>query len=740
MVIPFDPATLNPQQREAVEAPEGPLMILAGAGSGKTRVITCRIARQIATGIPPYRILAVTFTNKAAREMRERVEEMVGASDARSLWMGTFHSICARMLRIDGQAIGLDPNYTVYDDSDQLSVIKDILRNMSVSETIQPRAFLNEISRAKEKLISPDRYSREAASFFEEQVSRVYPAYQARLTKASALDFDDILGYAVRLLENSEATREKYQERFLSVLVDEVQDVNFTQYRFAQLVSGKHKNISIVGDDDQSIYGWRGADVSLMLQFASDFPGAKVITLEQNYRSTKKILEAAYHVIRHNRSRTDKRLWTENDEGRLLTVREAGSENDEAMVVADTITEHMRLHGRRYGDYAVLYRTNAMSRAFEEAFLTMGIPHVLVGGVRFYERKEVKDLLAYMRVVLNPNDAVSLKRILNVPTRSIGATTVKRLEEWAQQRDKTLFEALHDQELQTGMTPKTRGSVRAFLGLIEDARRMMEERAPVTNILKHLLKYSGYEDELRAERSEESISRLENLQELANVTTQFDHGDEDGTGLFGFLEGVALISDVDSLTETGDGVTLMTLHSSKGLEFPIVFLAGLEEGVFPHSRAQNDPTELEEERRLAYVGITRAREELTLTYARRRTVFGQPSFNRRSRFIEDIPTDLINFVGTTGFDGPSQSVRAERDGSMSIWQKVKTTIAPKEELAAWSAPFKIGDRVTHAKFGLGIVIACAPLKNDTEVTVSFPGVTGTKRLVQSLAKLKLEGE
>lgn len=739
MVIPFDPSTLNPQQRLAVEWPGGPIMILAGAGSGKTRVITCRIARLIAEGVAPWRILSVTFTNKAAKEMRERIEEMVGSSDAKSLWMGTFHSICARMLRMDGKAIGIDSSFVVYDDGDQLTLVKDILKQQNLDDkAFQPRAILSEISRAKEKMITPDVYKREAASYFEQRVADIYPVYQNRLSKASALDFDDILYYAVKLLEDSTEVREKYAQRFQHVLIDEYQDVNFTQYRFAQLIGECHRNLTIVGDDDQSIYGWRGADVSLMLRFGSDYPDAKIITLDQNYRSTKKILDAAFHVIKHNRSRTDKRLWTENNEGELITVKETGSENDEAMAVADLILSHQRRTGRTFGDYAVLYRTNAMSRAFEEAFLTMRVPHILVGGVRFYERKEIKDLVGYLRVVLNPNDTISLKRVLNTPTRGIGATTVQKLEAWAAKYGRTVFEGLSDQEMQTGMTTKTRGAVKTFVALIEDAQEMANAGQPVTHILKHLLKYSGYEDELRAERTEESISRLENLQELVNVTTTYDSSDEEARGLFGFLESVALISDIDTLTETGDAVTLMTLHSSKGLEFPVVFLVGLEEGVFPHSRAQNDPSEMEEERRLAYVGITRAREELFMTHARRRTVFGQANFNRRSRFLDDIPEDILDLQyapgSNWGFDAPTRSVRSERDGGFQVVSKAVRD-EPAVELPAWEAPFRVGQRVNHAKFGVGIVIACGPLKNDSEVTVTFPGVIGTKKMVQSFAKL-----
>jgi len=729
MTIPFDVSTLNPQQREAVEWPGGPLMIFAGAGSGKTRVITCRIAKLIHEGTVPYKILAVTFTNKAAREMRERIEEMVGAEAAKQMWLGTFHATCAKLLRFDGKAIGIDPNFVIYDDGDQVSLIREILKQKNIDEkSIQPRAVLSEISRAKEKLWSPEQYRSQSAGFFERIVADIYPVYANMLTKSNALDFDDIVMFAVRLLEQREDVREKYQERFQHVLIDEYQDVNFSQYRLAHLLSEKHRNITIVGDDDQSIYAWRGADVSLMMRFSSDHPDAKLIKLEQNYRSTKKILDAAYHVIRHNRGRTDKRLWTENNEGVDITLREAGTEQDEAMMIADLIARDTRSGRRTFGQFAILYRTNAQSRVLEEVLLTMRIPHVLVGGQRFYERKEIRDLIAYLRLALNPSDQSSLTRVVNVPARGIGPGALKPLEEWAAARGTTLWQAMIDQENQSKMRPATLKSFRTFIGMVQEAHDLAE-LGPVTPVLKFLLQASGYQDQLKAERTDEAIGRLENLQELVNVTTQYDMAAEDGS-LSGFLESVALIADVDSLNESGEAVTLMTLHSSKGLEFPVVFLAGMEEGVFPHSRSLMNDRELEEERRLAYVGMTRAREELKLFHARRRTLFGQPNFNKRSRFLDDIPEELLDTVHPTGMFGPGQ-VRQERSGQYSV-------VEPRRELKRpeWKSPFEVGDKVRHAKFGIGVVIACSPLKSDAEVTVAFPGVVGVKKLVQSLAKLE----
>ncbi|MCW5937329.1 MAG: UvrD-helicase domain-containing protein [Fimbriimonadaceae bacterium] len=729
MTAPFDPATLNPEQREAVMWPGGPLMVFAGAGSGKTRVITCRIARLIAEGVAPWRILSVTFTNKAAREMKERIVEMAG-EESSGIWMGTFHSICARMLRMDGEAVGLNRNFVVYDDSDQMSLVREILKVRGIEDkSIQPRAVLAEISKAKERLNGPEEYSRHATGFFDRIVADVYSDYQKALARANAVDFDDILVKSVRLLEQAQSVREKYQERFLHVLVDEYQDVNFAQYRFADLIAEKHRNITIVGDDDQSIYAWRGADVSLMMRFSADHPDAKVVMLSQNYRSTKRILDAAHDVIRHNRGRAEKRLWTENESGAPITLSETGTEQDEAVQIADHIIREVRMGKRSYGDFAVLYRTNAQSRVLEEAFLTMRVPHVLVGGQRFYERKEIKDLTAYLRVVLNPLDDVSIRRILNVPARAIGGTTLARLDQWVAETGRPLWDALRDISLQQELSKKALSGVRLFVGLIEDGAELAQ-RGTVTPVLKHLMDKSGYLDDLRRDGSDEGVSRLENLQELVNVTSEYDATTEEPS-LGGFLEQVALVADVDALNEGGEAVTLMTLHSSKGLEFPVVFLIGLEEGVFPHSRSLGNETELQEERRLAYVGMTRARQELHLTHATRRALFGQPSFNRRSRFLDDLPPEsLETLFGSRPVMAPARVVRPDRTGQYAVVE------SKPRETPVWQPPFTVGQRVQHRKFGIGVVVACGPLKNDAEVTVAFPGAVGVKKMVQSLAKLE----
>jgi DNA helicase II / ATP-dependent DNA helicase PcrA len=730
--------SLNPEQREAVEHAAGPMLIFAGAGSGKTRVITCRIARLLQDGVRPYRILAVTFTNKAAREMRERVEKMVGDT-ARDLWMGTFHSICARILRIDGKAIGIDQNFTIYDDADQMSIIREVLKAKNIDDkSIQPRGILNEISTAKEQLLDPEKYAEKAGTFFERIAAECYKAYNAHLKKANALDFDDLLLFTVRLLEQRPDVLEKYQERFLHVLVDEYQDVNFAQYKIVNMISGRHRNIVVVGDDDQSIYAWRGADVSLILRFGSDHPDAKIVKLERNYRSTKTILAVAHEVIRRNRSRADKRLWTDNEEGAPVSLRQAGTEQDEALSVAEAILSDTRTGRRSYRDFAILYRTNAQSRVLEEALLMMRIPHVLIGGQRFYERKEIKDMLSYLRLALNPDDDVSVRRVLNVPARGIGATSMQAIEQWTAQRALPLMRGLRAEEVQNKLQKKSASAIRGFIAVIDEARDLAE-RGAVTPVLKFLLEKSGYVDMLKQERSEEAIGRLENLQELVNVTAQYDASAEDEPSLAGFLESVALVADIDNLAEGGDAVTLMTLHSAKGLEFPVVYLVGLEEGVFPHSRSLTSDAEIEEERRLCYVGMTRAKEELHLFHAHRRSLYGTPNFNRRSRFLDEIPSHLVSSDGGSSYAPPARPLQQDRTGRYA-----PTGPAPAAPVGGtsrlrgpqWKPPFDVGDRVKHGKFGIGVVVACNPLKEDTEVTVAFPGVVGVKKLVQSLAKLE----
>ncbi|MGE0002152.1 MAG: ATP-dependent helicase [Fimbriimonadaceae bacterium] len=728
--VPSTPLLLSPEQAEAVQHPGGPLMIVAGAGSGKTRVITSRIARLIGEGVPPYRILAVTFTNKAAREMTERVQGATGVNP-RDLWMGTFHSVSARLLRIDGSAIGIDRNFVVYDDGEQLDIVKDGLKRLGIDDkSFQPRGVLSEISRAKERLIGPSRYESEASGFFERTVAQVYKHYSEALRRANALDFDDLLGQCVRLLEESAPVREKYQERFLHVMVDEYQDVNFAQYRLTQLLSGGHNNLTVVGDDDQSIYAWRGADLSLMRRFGSDYPDAKIVRLTQNYRSTQRILDAANAVIARNPSRMDKELWTENGAGTAVTSSMAGTDQDEAMGVVDAVLREVRAGRRQYGDFAVLYRTNAQSRVLEEAFLVMRVPHVLVGGQRFYDRKEIRDMVAYLRLVLNPLDDSAFRRVVNVPARGIGATSIQHLESAAASDGASLLEAVRGQEAAGRVGKKALVSLAALAGTIE-AARAISQAGPVTPVLRYLLDQTGYLDVLRAARTEEAQGRLENLQELVNVTAEFDSSVPEPS-LAAFLESVALVSDVDGFNESDSAVSLMTLHSSKGLEFPVVFIVGMEEGVFPHSRSLGSDSGLEEERRLCYVGMTRAREELHLARAHRRALFGQPSFNPRSRFLDDLdPASVETLFGEREAIAPLRTLRSDRTGNYAVIEPARSV--PK---TAWVPPFPVGQRVQHSKFGIGVVVACGPLKNDAEVTVAFPGATGVKKLVQSLARLE----
>ncbi len=727
---------LNPQQRAAVEHPGGPVIVFAGAGSGKTRVITSRIARLLREGVPAARILAVTFTNKAAREMRERVERQAGASSA-GMWIGTFHAICAKLLRIDGRAIGIDPNFVVYDDSDQLSLIREIFKAKNLDDrSLQPRAILNEISTAKEKLLTPEAYAETVAGFVEKIAAEVYKDYNARLRKANALDFDDLLYLAVRLLQQREDVRAKYQERFRQILVDEYQDVNLAQYEFVKLLAEGHQNVMVVGDDDQSIYAWRGADVRLIWRFHQDYPKVETIKLEQNYRSTKNILAAAHGVIEKNRSRASKKLWTENAAGAPITMLQVGTEQEEAMTVAESIQRDLSTGRRTYRDFAVLYRTNAQSRVLEEAFLTLRIPHILVGGQRFYERKEIKDLLSYLRLTWNPADDAAVRRVLNVPARGIGDGSMAEIDGFAAARELNLLEALAAQDLQSALPKKAAGGVRAFVNALHEAADIAKA-GPVTPVLRHLLSASGYVDALREEHTEEARGRLENLQELLNVTAQYDETAEDGPSLGAFLESVALVADVDAVDDSGSAVTLMTLHSAKGLEFPVVYLVGLEEGVFPHSRSMTSDTELEEERRLCYVGMTRAREELHLFYAQRRSLYGQPNFNRRSRFLDDVPLDLIVTPGGSPYSPPApRQVVADRTGAYRTLESAPPRDKAPLRGPTWKPPFEVGQHVRHAKFGIGVVVACNPLKDDSEVTVAFPGVVGIKKLVQGLAKLE----
>lgn len=713
---------LNPDQRAAVEHGEGPLLVFAGAGSGKTRVITYRVAHLIrAYGIPASRILAVTFTNKAAEEMKARLERLLG-EEVQGLWVGTFHATCVRFLRESGAVSGISPNFVVYDEHDQLELIRQCLRELNYDEKqFSPRSLLYSISRAKERLIAPEEFEKRAYDFFDRIVSAVYPRYQQALRQANAFDFDDLLMETIRLFEEHPLVLERYQTRFLHLLVDEYQDVNFAQYVLVQMLAAKHRNLCVVGDDDQSIYSFRGAEVDLILRFPKDYPDAKIVTLERNYRSTQMILDTAFQVISQNRFRAPKRLWTERAEGLPVTLTSVEDEQDEARLVAEYIQRQVARGERRYRDFAVLYRTNAQSRPFEEQFLHYRIPHRVVGSVRFYDRKEVKDVLAYLRLLVNPHDILSLRRVINTPPRGIGSQTLLQIEQYALMHATSLWDAMRSEEFIVQLASRPAKSLKAFVELIEGLREYSHS-ARITELLRRLLEKTGYLTWLQAEGSYEAQERLENLDQLVDVAAQFEEQFPDQS-LLGFLQQTALVSEMDMLGVGGDQVLLMTLHTAKGLEFPVVFLVGLEEELLPHVRSHT-PDQIEEERRLCYVGMTRAKDELHLLYARSRRFFG--TFRRRlpSPFLKAVPTDRMSSLLTLIFGAfAAQSEDDRRAGRREAWEQPVLYLP--------------GQKVRHPQFGLGVVIKSEPAsQGDAYVTVMFPGTIGMKRLLASVARLE----
>ncbi|MDI6827652.1 MAG: UvrD-helicase domain-containing protein, partial [Armatimonadota bacterium] len=608
---------LNAAQKEAVCHPEGPLLIFAGAGSGKTRALTYRIAYLIgANGVKPSNILAVTFTNKAAREMKERIKDLVGSRMLEQMWVGTFHAVCARILRERGDRIGLDKDFVIFDEQDQLTLIRECLEQLDIDEKAYPaRQIQWHISNAKEQMVLPEDYVHLFKGVLESQIGKIYPLYQKKLLANRALDFDDLILYAVRLLKECPDVREHYQQKFRHILVDEYQDINQSQFQFVKLLAEGHRNICVVGDDDQSIYSWRGADVGIILGFSKHFPDAKIVKLEQNYRSTRNILDAAYHVISKNSRRAQKQLWTEREGGRLLDKIEASDEHDEASKIINRIRDKVIAGEREYSDFVVLYRTNAQSRVFEDALRNYRVPYKIIGGFRFYERKEIKDLLAYLRLAYNPLDNVSLLRIINVPPRGIGPITVERIRTFAEEKGISLFEALshHLEEIEV---PRAKRELTALAKLIEFLHAKRDEYS-VGKLLTEIVENTHYLTELQKQGTYEADSRIENVRELFSVVKDFEETSETPT-LVKFLEEMALMSDIDSYEENEKAVVLMTLHSAKGLEFPVVFMAGMEEGIFPHSRSMQSREELEEERRLCYVGMTRAKDELCLSFAHTR--------------------------------------------------------------------------------------------------------------------------
>jgi DNA helicase-2/ATP-dependent DNA helicase PcrA len=717
---------LNPRQREAVTHTEGPLLIVAGPGSGKTRVIAHRIAYLLAhRGVRPYRILAVTFTNKAAREMRERVLALVGESAGQEMAIGTFHSLCARILRVDGHHIGVPRDFVIYDEEDQVGAVRQALAELDLdAKSNPPGAILSLISRAKAELRTPQAMAALAQNYFQEVAARVYAVYQRILEENAALDFDDLLNRTVQLFREHEAVRAKYAERFLYQHIDEFQDTNVAQYALAKLLCQPHRNLCVVGDPDQSIYTWRAADIRNILSFEHDFPEAKVVFLEQNYRSTQAILDCALHVIAKNRQRKEKGLWTENGPGLPALVYEAFDEVEEASFVAAEV-ERLAREGRPYRHFAVMYRTNAQSRPLEEAFLRRGIPYRLVGGVRFYERREVKDLLAYLRLVQNPFDSVALLRVLNVPPRGIGERTAQELQRWARELGVPLYAALQllaeqerdspTQETQAAPRPgfqrRTAGALLRFLGLLNQ----LMARAPqlsLSQLLDAVIEATDYRTYVLAEQRGEE--RWENVEELRSVAATYDEL-RPQDALSALLEDVALVTEVDRYDESANAVTLITLHAAKGLEFPVVFMVGLEEGLLPHIRSFEDPGQMEEERRLCYVGMTRAKELLYLVRAFRRTRGGP---HPPSRFLADIPPHLL------------VPAAAQRPAQLYA------TPAPPAGDGGGTAAFRAGDRVRHPRFGEGVVVSCTPAGDDQLVTVAFKGEAGIKKLLLSLARLE----
>ncbi len=736
---------LNPPQRDAVTTIAGPLLILAGPGSGKTRVIAHRIAYLVdVIGVAPWRILSVTFTNKAAKEMRSRVAAHLEEAAA-DLLLGTFHSICARLLRTEADRIGLNRSFNIYDDSDQMSLMKRACERSNVdTKRFKERAILSAISHAKSELVSPETYAKEARDYFGEVVARVYDHYQRLLVENSALDFDDLIVRTVEMLRHHEEVREKYQERMLHVLVDEFQDTNIAQYELAKLFAGKHPNICVVGDPDQSIYSWRSADIRNILNFERDFPGAKTVLLEQNYRSTQNILDGAQAVIAGNIQRKEKTLWTSAGGGEPIVAYEAYDEAEEADFVANEIATMVEADQRPYGEFAVMYRTNAHSRALEEALIRAKVPYALVGGTRFYERREVKDILAYLRLIQNPHDIVSFTRVINVPGRGIGAKTLSELERWAREREVPPYAALQLIAEQEGSAVKPPPIERHPIGakqtrtLIDFHAMIVElqnvaEKNNLSTLLDGLLERTAYRQYLFSEFEEpEAEERWENIGELRNVASEYD-GLSSGHGLVAFLEDVALISDADTVPENDDPrsgrVTLITLHSAKGLEYPIVFLIAMEESVLPHIRSFDDPAQMEEERRLCYVGMTRAKQRLYLIRAFRRYTMGSSSHNPPSRFLRDIPEHLI--AQRSAVRGQHEAVERGPSRFRDEFARRDDRPAVPEDLV-----YAGGERVRHPRFGEGIVVSSQMVKDDQEVTIAFKGEAGIKRLMLSFAPLE----
>uniref|UniRef100_UPI0040272E53 DNA helicase PcrA n=1 Tax=Megasphaera elsdenii TaxID=907 RepID=UPI0040272E53 len=725
--------TLNDRQCEAVKHTEGPLLITAGAGSGKTKVLTCRIAHLLELGVAPYRILAITFTNKAAKEMKERVTNLVGAQ-ADSIWLSTFHSFCAKLLRfeIDGFH-GYTRNFTIYDSSDQLVLVKDCLKKLNLDDKqFMPRSVLGTISSAKNVLMDAKAFAAKASDFYEQKVADVYALYQEKLRENNAVDFDDLLFLAVRLLQEKEDVREKYQSRFQYILVDEYQDTNHAQYALTKILAARWRNICVVGDADQSIYAWRGADIRNIIDFTRDYPDAASIKLEQNYRSTKTILHAANAVIDNNESRPKKTLWTENPAGNKIIHYQAQTEHDEADYIAGVIYNRHEISHEPYGDMAILFRTNAQSRVLEEKLMRYAIPYTMVGGTKFYDRKEIKDVLAYLRLLYNPEDSLSLTRIINVPKRNIGATTMEHVAAYAEEQGISLFEALSSTD-EIPVTKRARTSLENFAAMIFDLLNDIEGK-DVLSLIETVIKQTGYGDMLdkEAEHDPQGESRKENVGEFLSVAKDYMDSNPDGN-LQDFLENVALVSDVDDFESSDSKVTLMTLHAAKGLEFPVVFLTGLDEGLFPHSRTLLDPAQVEEERRLAYVGITRAERQLYVTNAITRTMYGRISAYMPSRFLAEIPPQLMEDYHRKSAMPQSRTTAVPGKQRVSILTKPVASSLPKKH--AVTDTFAKGDKVRHKIWGIGTVLDVIGEGPNMQMKIQFP-TKGVRQVVVKYAPLE----
>jgi len=746
---------LNPAQREAAEHREGPLLILAGAGSGKTRVLTYRIAHLIAQGVEPSEILAITFTNKAAKEMRERVSALLG-SEGYGLWVTTFHSACVRILRREIDNLqGYNRNFVIYDTGDQQSLIKACLKEQNYDEKKFPvRGVAAVISDAKNKLQDPEEFSYKAASYFEQKVVDIYRSYQKRLKSNNALDFDDIIMLTVQLFQQSDQVYRYYQDKFRHIMVDEYQDTNHAQYMLIKLLASEYRNLCVVGDDDQSVYGFRGADVQNILDFERDYPEAKVIKLEQNYRSTQKILDAANAVVKNNESRKEKSLWTENSEGQSVVCYVGSDERDEANYVVNRIQRLHELEGRPYNNFAILYRTNAQSRSLEERLMKEAIPYRVFSGLKFYQRMEIKDILAYLRVLYNPADQVSFARVLNVPKRGLGATTLQKILEYADEQGMPVLDAILEAEYIPELSTRAKKPLIAFAHLMQGLVSFAKE-ARVSNLVEEILNKTGYKGILEAENTPETETRLQNLMEFLSVTAEYDdkaaqaaqNALNDGVeeeavpGLSGFLEQVSLVADIDELDQAEEAVALMTMHSAKGLEFPVVFVVGMEDGIFPSSRSVIEPILLEEERRLCYVAITRAREKLYLCNTEMRMLYGKTQYNQPSRFLMEIPSELMTDIDPLDPPkrrpaAPSKSTR-RRDplsdrtvplGSGSWEKDFGSTLVIKGGEA-----HQVGEKVEHATFGRGIIVSIKGEGNQAELTIVFD--SGIKKLIAEYAKL-----